>query len=66
MVGGFISIVNMEEENISQVPKEDHWISLLSGGQYHYHDPDKSNVTLEDIATSLSNICRFSGHPPRS
>ncbi len=46
------------------IPKEDHWIALLSGGQYFYHDPHNSTVTLDDLASSLSNICRFSGHLP--
>jgi len=37
-------------------------ISLLSGAMFDYNNPDKSEVTIEDIATALSNVCRFSGH----
>lgn len=44
---------------------EDQWISLLSGGQFNYNKPEESDVTIEDISTALSNICRFSGHLPR-
>lgn len=37
-------------------------ISLLSGAEFDYNNPSKSNVTIDDIATALSNVCRFSGH----
>lgn len=43
----------------------DNWISLLSGAKMDYHSPEKSDVTIEDIASALSNNCRFSGHLPR-
>lgn len=43
----------------------DQWISLLSGGQFNYNKPEESDVTIEDIASALSNVCRFSGHLPR-
>lgn len=43
----------------------DHWISLLSGGKFNYNKPEESDVTLDDIASALSNICRYSGHLPR-
>jgi len=43
---------------------KDQWISLLSGGQFNYNKPEESDVTLDDLATALSNICRFSGHLP--
>jgi hypothetical protein len=43
----------------------DQWISLLSGGQFNYNKPEKSDVTIEDIASALSNVCRFSGHLPQ-
>ncbi len=45
--------------------KADHWISLLSGGQFNYNKPEQSDVTIDDIASALSNVCRFSGHLPR-
>ena len=37
-------------------------ISLLSGAMFDYNNPEDSDVTIEDIATALSNVCRFSGH----
>lgn len=43
----------------------DNWISLLSGGTFNYDDPSSSDVTIDDIASALSNVCRFSGHLPR-
>lgn len=44
---------------------KDNFIALLSGAKMHYHYPEKSDVTIEDIASALSNNCRFSGHLPR-
>lgn len=44
---------------------DDQWISLLSGARFNYNKPEESDVTLEDIASALSNVCRFSGHLPR-
>lgn len=40
-------------------------IELLSGTMFNYNDPASSDVTIEDIASALSNICRFAGHLPR-
>lgn len=49
----------------SSVPKlDDQWIGLLSGAQFNYNRPEESDVTLDDLASALSNICRFSGHLP--
>jgi len=51
---------------VNSVPAlKDQWISLLSGGQFNYNKPEKSDVTLDDLAGALSNICRFSGHLPQ-
>jgi 5'-deoxynucleotidase YfbR-like HD superfamily hydrolase len=44
---------------------DDQWISLLSGTTFNYNKPEESDVTIEDIASALSNVCRFSGHLPR-
>lgn len=43
---------------------DDQWIALLSGGQFNYNRPQESDVTIDDLASALSNICRFSGHLP--
>lgn len=48
-----------------QTNSEDCWISLLSGATFNYNKPEESNVTIDDIASAVSNICRFSGHLPR-
>jgi 5'-deoxynucleotidase YfbR-like HD superfamily hydrolase len=44
---------------------KDNFIALLSGAKMNYHYPEKSDVTIEDMASALSNNCRFSGHLPR-
>lgn len=44
--------------------KMDDGIALLSGTMFNYNCPEESNVTIDDIAGALSNICRFSGHLP--
>lgn len=40
-------------------------ITLLSGAMMNYLKPEESTCTIDDIATALSNVCRFSGHLPR-
>lgn len=40
-------------------------IALLSGALFNYNKPEESEVTIDDIATALSNVCRFSGHLPQ-
>lgn len=40
-------------------------IELLSGVMFNYNDPGASDVSIEDIASALSNVCRFAGHLPR-
>lgn len=42
----------------------ENWIGLLSGAKMDYEAPEDSDVTLDDLASALSNICRFSGHLP--
>lgn len=49
---------------MTTVPLDDQWIGLLSGGQFNYNKPEESDVTLDDLASALSNICRFAGHLP--
>ena len=36
-------------------------IALASGNYYDFENPEGSVLTLRDIATGLSNICRFTG-----
>lgn len=48
-----------------KLTKDQHWIGLLSGAQMNYNYPEESDVTLDDLASALSNICRFSGHLPK-
>lgn len=39
-------------------------IETVSGNYANIVDIDPETVTMDDIATSLSNICRFNGHLP--
>jgi hypothetical protein len=43
---------------------DNRWIGLLSGAILHYDHPETSDVTIDDLASALSNVCRFSGHLP--
>lgn len=40
------------------------FIQTLSGKHFDYLNAQTDNVDIEDIATALSNICRFAGHLP--
>jgi len=39
-------------------------ITLLSGTMFDYLNPGASKIDINDIATPLSNVCRFAGHLP--
>lgn len=41
------------------------YIGLYSGRNFYVLDPRVEDVTVEDVAHSLSNICRFTGHGER-
>jgi len=38
------------------------WIQTISGKQFNFSNIEPEAICLEDIAHSLSNICRFNGH----
>lgn len=40
----------------------DDWIETYSGGKFYIHNLEESDINIEDIAHSLSNLCRFNGH----
>lgn len=37
-------------------------ITLYSGNNFDFTNPEECNFTIEDIAHALSNLCRFTGH----
>jgi hypothetical protein len=41
------------------------WIQTFSGLKFHLFKPEMNEYRIEDIAHSLSNICRFGGHTKR-
>jgi len=38
------------------------WLQTDSGLGFYFFEPDEKQITIEDIAHSASNNCRFSGH----
>jgi len=40
------------------------FIQTASGKHFDYLNASTDDVAIEDIATALSNICRFAGHLP--
>lgn len=40
------------------------FIQTLSGKHFHYANATVDDIEIEDIATALSHICRFTGHLP--
>ncbi|MCE9891499.1 HD family hydrolase [Citrobacter portucalensis] len=40
------------------------YIQTLSGKKFNYLTATIDDINVEDIATALSNICRFAGHLP--
>lgn len=41
------------------------YIQVHSGHRFYVLDPRAEDITIEDIAHSLANICRFTGHGDR-
>jgi len=40
------------------------WITTITGKHFNFRDIQPESICIEDIATALSNICRFTGHVP--
>ena len=40
----------------------DEFIQVYSGKPFHFQNPDPEEVEIEDIAHTLSLLCRFGGH----
>ena len=45
-------------------PKYENFVELISGKLFNPFHPDKHDIKIEDIAHSLSHLCRFNGHIP--
>jgi 5'-deoxynucleotidase YfbR-like HD superfamily hydrolase len=46
---------------MKSINKEDAWIRTYTGGKVYYFHPEKSKIDIEDVAHSLSLLCRFNG-----
>lgn len=38
------------------------WIETASGKSFYFLNPDPDSIDIHDIAYSLSNLCRYTGH----
>lgn len=47
---------------MTDVDKIHHGILCHGGDYFDFRRPEEFSFSIEDIATSLSNICRFNGH----
>jgi hypothetical protein len=45
--------------------REDAWIETYNGHRFHVYDLDTNVYDVDDIATSLSRLCRYNGHTRR-
>lgn len=61
---GWADAFKRSMENHPFVPDIDPsgWIQLYSGRKFYPMDPKVEDIDIEDIAHSLSNMCRFTGH----
>lgn len=51
-------------EAVTSVDRGD-WMQLYSGERFYPLDPRPEDITSEDVAHALSNICRYAGHVDR-
>lgn len=42
--------------------KENSWMGTYTGIKFYPYDPKAEQIDIYDIATSLSHLCRFTGH----
>ena len=47
---------------IHNIELEEGWVQLHSGRKFVLLDPQPENITIKDLAHSLSHLCRFNGH----
>lgn len=43
-------------------PKDEYWIQTYTGKTFFYNNPQEKDISILDIAHSLSLQCRFNGH----
>lgn len=54
--------LNPEEQHYQDHPKLEPWIETYSGKHLYFLNPEVDQIDIDDIATALSNECRFGGH----
>jgi len=42
--------------------RDEHYIELSTGTTLNFSEPDKSDITIDDISHGLAHTCRFAGH----
>lgn len=50
------------KRNPNGSPVLEPWIETYTGIKFHFLDPRREEIAIEDIAHSLAHQCRFSGH----
>jgi 5'-deoxynucleotidase YfbR-like HD superfamily hydrolase len=58
----FKTPANKRSEEKPMKPDEREWIQTYSGRQFFPLNPNPADIAVEDIAHSLSHLCRFAGH----
>lgn len=46
------------------MPKNEPYLLTLNGRRYDFFNPDPKQIDVQDIAHSLSQLCRYVGHTP--
>jgi len=63
--GPLAFIAYKELKSRKEKPSDYHFITLLSGRVLNLYNPLPTGIDIEDIARSLSHLCRYNGHVKR-
>ncbi len=51
--------------DLDTIPTVEGWIEIIGGKRFDIGNPDPDSIYPEDIAHSLSRLCRYNGHSTR-